>query len=617
MHFPGGVDLKASGADILMPPDPDHPQTKPFVGLRTHAGRSLLPHSPTVLIHAGTGQRILHFVELDARAEGNPERQALIIRPAVNLTPGERYIVAVRGLVDLDGQPIQPEPPFRALRDRQATDIAAIENRRQYFETHVFAPLVNAPMSVPRQDLQLAFDYRVQSDAGLTSQVIAMLQQTYAWLEDQIGVQHHQTFTVNPFGTGKTDSNENDCNGPGTTTWRILRGTYQVPLFLTEDPAHISSLGVLNVDANGVPIQNGVTRAPFTLSIPCAAKRRGAPAPHTILLGHGLFGSGDDVVTAFDDVGLDYVAGATDWRGLSRPDSLWVALAVVGVGTSQLNNFPAFVDRLKQGLLNTLLLARMMKRGDFNLDPAFQVAPGVGAVPVGTDAFYFGSSLGGIMGTLVAALTPDIERFNIDVPAMNFSLLTQRSTQFTAFESLFQSIGLTDPMETLVLLSLQHELWVRAEPAGYIHLLTPQVAQNAKKMLMTVVWLDKQVSNQASEILARALGIGNHEGSVLQDIVGIPEVSGPQDSAMVIYDTGAFDLFFAPHEPFIPELANTIAHPRCDPHGERLTIPVSVMQAIDFLQPDGRIINFCNGVCDAAEPDEQPGGGPVCDPLMP
>ncbi|MGH0028790.1 MAG: hypothetical protein ACQGVC_03295, partial [Myxococcota bacterium] len=447
MHFPGGVDLVASEVDRLIPPDFAMPQTRPYREVRTQNGVSVLPWSPTVLIHADSGERVMHWVELDARASG-PDRQALILRPAVALKPGERYIVAVRNLVDPSGDTIQPEPAFRALRDQTPTTIPAVEDRRWHYERHIFKPLRDAFHSVPRENLQLAFDFTVQSDVGLTADMLSMQEQAYAWLEDQVDVQANQTFSVLPFGTDDSMSQEFDCSVPDTATWRILRGTYQVPLFLTEDLANPLSVGFLNRDANGDPLQNGTTDVVFTVSIPCVAKLAGEPADHGLILGHGLFGDGDGIVKTFADgfsgTDANYAAAATDWRGLSSPDLLFVGLQVVGVsGTNQFNNFPALPDRLKQGQLNTLVLARMVKRGDFNVDPAFQVATGVGGMPGPDDEmFYFGASLGGIMGTYFAALTPDVTRFNIDVPAMNFALLLERSTQFIVFESLLAGVGL-------------------------------------------------------------------------------------------------------------------------------------------------------------------------------
>jgi hypothetical protein len=35
-----------------------------------------------------------------------------------------------------------------------------------------------------------------------------------------------------------------------------------------------------------------------------------------------------------------------------------------------------------------------------------------------------------------------------------------------------------------------------------------------------------------------------------------------------------------------------------------------------FLQPGGQILNYCTGICDGVELNDQPEGGP-CDPLNP
>ena len=54
------------------------------------------------------------------------------------------------------------------------------------------------------------------------------------------------------------------------------------------------------------------------------------------------------------------------------------------------------------------------------------------------EEYYYGISLGGIMGTYFAALSPDVEKLHVDVPAIDFDLLLQRSTQFSTFEFLLR-----------------------------------------------------------------------------------------------------------------------------------------------------------------------------------
>lgn len=623
-HFPGGVDLVGSDVARLIPPVFSDPMPPPYVGIRMSDERSLDPDSPTVLINAKTGARVLHWAELDSRAVGNPDRQAFLIRAGVSLIPGDRYIVAIRNLVHPGGAPVEPEAVFEAIRDGRDSSIPGYFEKRQNFEKNIF-PVLDAS-GIERSELLLAWDFHVQTEYGLTHHALDMRDLSFEWLDDQVAADV-QTFTVDSIEEGA------DACESGERTWRIIRGTYQVPLYLSEDPeVDILSVGFLIEDANEDPVQNGVTNPAFTISIPCVSLEADPPVVHPVVLGHGLFGTGESMVTGLAEglgLDIDVLAGATDWRGLSSADLPYVITQVVGipaVGGNKFEQFPAFPDRLKQGQINTLLLARMMKNGVFNRDPAFQTPEGEGVFPgESAEMFYFGVSLGGIMGTWFAALTPDVERLNIDVPAMNFAMLLQRSTQFGAFELLLEGIGLTDPLQTLLTLSLNHEVWVRSEPAGYVRHITqdPFRKTNVKKIMLTAAWLDKQVSNQATEILARSLGIPNLDASIQQGFPGIPDVSGPVDSAMVIYDQGSYDIYnilqyqTVGSGPLIPPLANRIPSSKCDPHGgPRISIPASLDQLATFLQPGGQVENFCEGLCDGTIPYERPGGAETsCDPL--
>ena len=110
--FPQGVDLDASR-----------------VPTADNVARSLEADSPTVLFDAQFGRRIPHFTELDAQASG-PGSQMLLIRPATRLRNEGFYIVAIRGLVDREGNPIPPPRPFQILRDGLATPVRTINERR-------------------------------------------------------------------------------------------------------------------------------------------------------------------------------------------------------------------------------------------------------------------------------------------------------------------------------------------------------------------------------------------------------------------------------------------------------------------------------------------------------
>jgi len=617
MHFPQGVDVERSEAARLFAAGCcGQPAGPPWINTRTYGSRSLDADSPSVLMDATTGERILHYLENDAHAVGNLPRQALIMRPGVSLVPGHHYIVAMRNLKTASGDPVVAEPVFAALRDNRPTNIAAVESRRAAMEAN-FATL--AQHGVARDDLVLAFDFSVQSEQQLTGAMLSMRDQGFAWLDTVEADPNAVPFTV-------TQVQDHDCTAPGAIVWRDVTGTYKSPLFLTKDPNQ-DGVGFLNLDANGQPLQNGFTDANFSISIPCTILQENGPVAHPIVLGHGLFGSGQDMTTFVPPLAgavapWTYVAGATDWRGLSTYDFQWLVGEVVGVNMSQLNNFPALPDRLRQGMLNTLVLGRMMKRGLFNRNTdVFQTPTGAPVFPgPDTEMYYYGISLGGIMGTWFSALTPDVQRFGVDVPAINFACLLQRSTQFGSFQLLLASFGLTDPMQTILGLGLLNELWIGAEPGGYARHITSDPLPGSgdpKHILMTSAWLDMQVSNQCAEIEARTLQLPNlTPASIQRDLQGIPDRDGPLDSAFVMFDTGAFDLFNPAEQSLIPPLANQIPSGVCDPHTDRPQIPDGIKMLLNFLRPDGQIENFCNGLCDAGEPAEIAGGADTpCNPL--
>jgi len=623
MHFPQGIDLEQSDAARLLAPGCcGQPAGPPWIDTRTYDSRSLDADSPSLLIRADTGEHVLHFLEIDARAQGNqiPGRQAVFLRPAESLVPGKRYIVAMRHLKTPSGANALPEGTFAALRDGIITTNPAIENRRPQMESDVFGTLTS--YGIPRGDLVLAFDFTVQSENQLTRQIVSMRDQSYAWLNTVNMTPGLVTFSV------AAVTPVSPCMNPTDVVWKKVSGTFQSPLFLTGQPVE-TGVQFLYVDGNDLPVQNGFMDAPFDISIPCSVFNGGVTS-RPIVLGHGIFGTGQGMINTIPDqkarfADWTYVAGATDWIGLSdRRDSAsdiaWILLNIIGVGTSELNNFPSFPDRLRQGMLNTLVLGKMMKLGLFNRDPAFEKSPGVGVFPgPAEDMYYYGISLGGIMGTWFSSLTPDIDRAVLDVPAVNFSCLLQRSTQFSSFESVIHGVGIQDPMQFALFIGLINELWVSAEPAGFArHITTDPLAGsgNAKQILYNNGWLDKQVSNQCTEAAVRTLGLPSLIGSLQQGLQGIPDLAAPQNSAFVLYDTGAFDIFNPAHQPLIPALSNTIPSGVCDPHNGPRNTPAAVRQVIEFLQPGGQVQNFCNGICDAGDPSEIPNGG-LCDSSSP
>jgi hypothetical protein len=630
MHFPQGVDLEASQAARLLD------------GPRNFDLRSLDPDSPSVLLDLDTGERVAHFLENDARAAGTA-RQTTYLRPAHSLLPGHRYVVAMRGLVAPDGRAVKPEAPFAVLRDGRATDIAALEARRAHFE-ELFDLLEQE--GVARDDLVLAFDFVVASDETLTGEMVAMRDEALAWLATQDPA---SLFVVDQIA----EVTPPDQCQVGRV-WRQVRGHFKVPLYLHKilggaaDPiATPNVMGLLVSDEDG-PVQSGFSMAPFGIAIPCSAVLSGPQ--HALVFGHGLFGNGAN--TAFDvanllpdlmlalreadllpgDVLADYVIGGTNWSGLSHldigpipsnPGSLQDLLPLLNSFIGQLFvNFDFFAglpDRLRQGQLASLVLGRLMKTGTFNVDPAFQWQ-GQGVFDPEKEMFYYGVSLGGIMGLMHLALSPDLVRGTVDVPSINFPFLLPRAKPFKPLQAFLDAVD-PDPLNQALGLLLLGELWTQGEPAGYAHHITgntlpPLPGTPAKQVLMTVALFDQQVSTLGAQIAAATLGLPNLVGSVNADLPLVPDASGPLPGAHVLWDTGSYVV--GEDDALIPPLANLpvqIDDNRCDPHGVRAVIPASLEQVFRFLRPGGTVQNFCDGTCDADGPRELPEGlGVACMP---
>src|SRR5690606_7086315 len=105
----------------------------------TDLALSLAPDAPIVLIDADTGERHPFLSELDGHPDTPPDRRALIIRPAVNLLEGHRYVVGLRDLKTSSGGVIPAGPAFAALRDGTAGGA-----RQARYDAEIFPVLESA-----------------------------------------------------------------------------------------------------------------------------------------------------------------------------------------------------------------------------------------------------------------------------------------------------------------------------------------------------------------------------------------------------------------------------------------------------------------------------------------
>jgi hypothetical protein len=608
----------------------------------TDIAQSLDPNTPIVLVNATTLAHHPMFVELDANAATvnqplpapDGSRRSLIVRPAVNLDDGTRYIVALRDMKDSCGNVITPNADFLAYRDNIPTGDPVKEARRPHMES-LFTTLAAA--GVPRANLYLAWDFTVASRRNLSERMLFVRDDGFSRLGANApaftvtNVLEHPCTAGSPaYGACATDA---DCvgGGPGSCNtastgidsniFRRVVGTYDVERYVdsTTPPAKFV------LDANGLPIHQATPQpASFVCNIPFAAladdMSPAVPARASIY-GHGLLGSNTEVNAGnVEAMGNEhnFVFCATKWIGMSDED-VPNAISIL----QNLTTFPTLTDRLQQGMLDQLFLARLMIHPNgFTSNAAFQDSAG-GAVIDTSDVFYDGNSQGGIFGGTVMAIAQDITRGVIGVPAMNYSILLTRSTDFDAYAT-FLYPRYPNQLTRPLLLALIQMLWDRSDPSGYAHHITsdPLPGTPAHKVLIHEAFGDHQVANIGTEIEARTLGVSVHQPALaagrsadVTPFYGIPAIpSYPFDgSALVMWDSGAAT----------PPTTNTPPRPgRCsndatrecssstqcispgtcanvangfDPHGDPRSSPDARTQKSEFLKTGGAVVDVCSG----------------------
>ena len=591
-----GIVLKVPGIET-----PEAVEANDFVPLK-RLSRYSEPDQRAVVIDAKTGERWPIWVEIDANAS-TPEAAALLITPAVNFDEKGRYIVALRNLVDAEGKPLEAPDAFRYYRDEMPSKQSAINERRSHFEG-IFRTLRKA--KVKRSELYLAWDFTVASNENNYRRALHMRDEAFEALGDATMADE----TVQGTAPAFTVSQITDVNGPQIK--RRVRGTYTVPCFLAPD---CEPGGTMDLDGNGLPQHNGDYEANFTCIVPQVGLTGPTPPKlRPFVFGHGLLGVADQVQGSINpDLAQDHamIACATDEIGMAGEDVPQVIFAL-----SELSRFEVVPDRLQQGLVNELFLARLMFHpGGLGTDPAFQDGDGInpGASVIRTDhVYYMGASQGGIMGGALTALSPDFIQSALVVGGMNYSTLLTRSSNWPTYGA-FLGGAYPDELSHPLLLNIIQMLWDRGEPNGYAHVMTddPPPGTPEHNVTLHVAVGDHQVTNFASDVQARTVGMQTNAGGIdtarwpdYEGLWNVPRIGAGEypyrGSSIVYWDGGPYrlnplnlsqDIGTEP-----PPYANVPPNPQWeDPHGapRGATGPVTMIDT--FFQPDGYIEDICNG----------------------
>ena len=367
----------------------------------------------------------------------------------------------------------------------------------------------------------------------------------------------------------------------------VVEGTYEIPNFLDNDG---STGGQFALDDDGLPQVNAdhpTADAPFTCIL-------GAdPDAGTVIYGHGLLGSREEVLSLAD---ITSIAGlnacATDWIGMATED-----LGTVTTILADVSGFPAQADRLQQGQMAFSLLGRLVNAPDgFAADPAFQTADGEPLLAE-DGAVFVGNSQGGVLGGAVSAVTDEWERAVLGVPGVGYNLLLPRSSDWPEFQAVFDP-AYPDPIDRVIVLELIQLLWDRGENSAYVQHLTadPYEGVPAKTVLLVEAFGDHQVANVSTAVLARTIGAAVTDPALepgrsddVEPYWGITVLDGfpATTSVLSVWDYGT------PAPPTV-NLPPTEPEYGEDPHGAGSSEPGVLTQALTFLTT-GEVIDVCNG----------------------
>ena len=573
-------------------------------------------NAPIVVIDVKTGQRHPIWAELDTNADAISEAkgQLLMIHPAKNFLEGHTYIVALRDLKNSTGKTIPAGAAFASLRNGKPT--GAVKARRAGYEK-IFKALTKA--KIARSSLYLAWDFTIASERNLSERALSMRNRSFAALGDSNLADGKVAGKAPVY---KIDRIEDYSTAQSTRIARQITGHVTVPCFLTKGCATGGTMSYAKSKTgkfDSIPNQQGTMQALFICRIPRAAMT--TPARPS-LYGHGLLGSPDEIDAGnVDDMASEHnmMFCATPEIGMADED-VPNAIALLG----DMSKFSSMADRLQQGLLNELILGRLMiNPSGFAAAEAFK-STSTSQSAIDTSALYYDSnSQGAILGGALTALSPDFTRAVLGVGGMNYSLLLPRSVDFDTYELIFKP-AYKSRLDRMLLLSAIQNLWDRGETNGYGQHVTDKPLPGTPKhnVLLHVALGDHQVAQVSAENEARTLGLVGRRPAYdagrsfdKTPLWNIPSLTAGNagGSGLVIWDSGpcrigsvfetclendAFDKLGGVGNPVAPtgDLAPRLGR---DPHSRPRSTPAARQQKSEFLKPAGKITEVCpaNSAC--------------------
>ena len=573
------------------------------------------------------------WAEINSNAAAAAD-SSLDVHPAKNWAEGHRYVVVLRNLKNAGGARIKPNAAFRKLIAKGA------KGARAKHYVSILRSLKQAKIST--KGLYLTWDFTVASEQGLAGRFLAMRDAAFKQLGDSNlkdgkvpASSKAPPFTITTVTNFvRCETTDGCADGSDPYIARHIEGTLTVPCFLVKDGKGDCSPGAsMNYRSKKglwVPAQkSGATyQAKFACNIPWVALERPGTARPS-LYGHGLLGS----IGELNQGQLKKMAQEHDMVFCATPEIGMSAEDVPNAVTILKNysTFNTFPDRLQQGMLDGLLLGRLLIHPQGLGSSANFQADGKPVID-SSRLYYDGNSQGGIFGGALTAVSPDFTRAVLGVNGMNYSLLVWRSTDFSSY------LGVTtgeypNPLDRELIINVMQSLWDRGESNGYAQHMTTNPYPNTPKhsVLMQIAVGDHQVSNFAAEVQARTIGalgwkpggMAFNPGRTIESPQwwGIKAVKpGYTGSVLVAWDSGPvhttgsnetqdLKVFGTNPSPLINSpltsavdgefdkgvyVPGTVGDGR-DPHELPRNTPAARQQKSDFLRPDGQFTDQCAG----------------------
>ena len=473
--------------------------TCPTCPVRTALAATPTRTSAASLLDLDTGERVPHWVEVDAHAQ-DPDQRLTVLWPAQQLAFDHTYVVAFRGLTTEDGSAVAASDAFVALRDKDKTEDPDIENRRAHYDDVIFPALEEAGFA--RDEVVLAWSAHTASEASTPA----------AGCCPCATRRMPCTATAPPTCAGTRSR-------PSTAARRASASTRACAAAST--PRCSPRILAWTPCSTGTRTACPSRTAPARPSSWCRSPARWPPSrvpPRSIQYGHGLLGDEGEARSGWlekfaDDNRFIVIAGRQ--TGMCVED-----YAAIGIMMSRdLSGFPTVPERLHQGIVENLLLTRIITR---TLPADDEMAVDGTALLSGSndDVAWYGISQGAIVGGAIVGASPDIQRAVISVGGGPTRCCCHaRSTSRASLSSC--AAASPDERDQMFLIhGLLIQLWDVGESAAWVDTLRD------KQVLSQVGIGDAQVHLEGSRWQARSAGLSLIQDPV-SDVFGLDTQSTP------------------------------------------------------------------------------------------